>query len=612
MIDMGKNGATLCGLKNNPLPQIVIRILVACFVVLGGCGYSYALDIPVHLFTDADYEAFCQKQGVVCPSRGTKRSKTITIDKPSVLDEPDCEYVLANDIVAETTGITIAASDITLNLNGHTIEYGAGGKPASYGVFVEGYNRKGLEVLNGLIVQSANVDSNNPENIDCSPVFIPHHISSSIFSGLHIKYHSFQTHGVFIPWGTAEISCCVIEDSGKGVANRHSLVSAIAAGRGDGMVVRNNFIKRTRQVGIQPGEDNSICENNLVNIESVDTNSAGIIYYGDPEFTNDRWVAKGNRVRGIGVHPIGIASVSDTMNGVVESNHIQVMCTATSKEYNEPIGSAGFRVTWGGDKIIVRGNHFEVLAAEGAIHGSDSWGRSVWVSIKKDQEVVIESNTIIARSHKGDAKAAAVAVCANNESSGLVVVNNDIYSTWANFLLADDYGASGGFPQFIGNNVYKDGDSPSYKTIVDGYANYESTGVFVDNAMHGGATVSNLDINLSSKALKDVRLGSTYRVRAMDLNGVPVEGAAIKVRDSQGLNDALYRTDENGFATVVAIDTVYSNGNMKTFDRILGLVGKRQAALQIDRFQLDVSWEGGHLEKEIKVGGIRNIELALQ
>lgn len=69
-----------------------------------------------------------------------------------VLNKADTTYILTGDFKADGSGIEIAAAGITLELDGHTIEFSRNTTKQVFGIIVNGPNAK---VFNGRIVQGA-------------------------------------------------------------------------------------------------------------------------------------------------------------------------------------------------------------------------------------------------------------------------------------------------------------------------------------------------------------------------------------------------------------------------------------------------------------------------
>ena len=71
-------------------------------------------------------------------------------------------YTLSGDLEANGTAISVAANDVTIDLNGHTVTYNAASSSGSvYGVYVA-MGVTGLTIKNGTILQGAGKSANSP------------------------------------------------------------------------------------------------------------------------------------------------------------------------------------------------------------------------------------------------------------------------------------------------------------------------------------------------------------------------------------------------------------------------------------------------------------------
>ncbi|MFO0754797.1 MAG: carboxypeptidase-like regulatory domain-containing protein [Thermodesulfovibrionales bacterium] len=480
-----------------------------------------------------------------------RRARVREITGPATLDQPDTEYVLQNDIATEGTAFTVAASDVTLNLNGYTVTYGTRDAEAAYGVLIEGEKRKNVALVNGRIVQGEGECRGKPgTGKNCNPVYAYETFGLEI-GGIGISYRSADTHGIYLQWGRdARIHHSVVRDSGTEVKDRHQGIDALRAGRVVNAHVHHNVI-RTRQVGIRVGEEGEV-HHNEVQIDSRVTNSVGLSMQSGS--------LHHNKVYGYGVHPIGIWP---GRNGKVFSNYVEVQSTRKGDEYGDT-GAACLRMTWGtGDGVEVMYNTFLLRASrdyQGT--GFNSWGRALFVGLPRaEQKAEFHDNVIIALNDDGEAKAAAIAVVCDNASPSLVFRNNRVESNWANVLLADSYGAADGYPQFIGNTFVKRDDYSTYRTVRSQYSSRPSTGVFTGNTMVNGASLENADLEFSGKGKKEIRVGRRLAVEVQDASGAPLRDARVVVKDSEGEPVFEGATDENG--RVVADVVRYLLTNMR-------------------------------------------------
>lgn len=478
-----------------------------------------------------------------------QRASKVELSGPARLDKPDTRYILTADVSAPGTAFVIAASRVTLDLNGRKTVYGTAGDKPSHGVLVEGYNHKDIQITGGRIVQAPGME-NRKEAAGSTAVSVPRHVSGVDISHLDIEYNSPQTSGIHLAWGDGAIHHNVVTDKGSAVLNRHQQVSAINAHRAANTRVTENAVIRTRQTGIAMAERNTLCALNAVFIDSQSTNSFGVFYYGEKKPVENPWTCRDNAVKGVGVHPIGIGVVSAASNGVVEGNETETLCTRTSSEYgNKPIGAIGFRTTWGADKIIVRGNTFLVWGAKGSVNGYDAWGRAMMIALQRGNVMVVEKNTVKALSADPSVKVAGLAVTGGNESPGLVFKGNDVESTWAAVLLGDDYGGAGAHPGFYGNTFRKAGGNPDFKWVRDDYPDYPSTGFFAGNTLKG---VSPQDFELIWKSAqpKELLFGEAYDFETTDQAGRPIPGRTVAVTGADGKELASGVSGQDGKLTL--------------------------------------------------------------
>lgn len=470
------------------------------------------------------------------------RSNKIYVDRPTVLNMSDSEYVLTTDVDADGTAFTIAASNVTLNFDGHAVRYGLSGGSKHYGVLMDGYNHKDIQIINGTIVQG---DRSRivPE---CSPIMLSHEVKGVEITRMTLRWASPQASGIYAIWGDADFHDNILIDEGSVVLNRHQMVAAIDIHRSSSAKIQGNAIVRARQTGVAMGGQKSIFSENVVFIDSKSTNSYGVSYYG----AGGGWLCDGNIIKGVGVHPIGIGVISGASGGIVSRNTVDVQCTELSAEYgNTPIGAAGFRTTWGADDVKVVNNTFIVRGKKGLVDGYDSWGRSVWVAIKKGQSLVFENNIIKAVSPDSSVKVAGIAVTGNNESSGLMFRHNDVESTWATVLLADDYGVAGGYPLFIRNIFRKVGNNSGFRWFRDDYKDWTSTAFFIDNILEG-VDIDSCSLMWASKAVKEVYFGKELTFVVKDKSGILLSGVPVKINQISSQGERSGVTDNNGRITL--------------------------------------------------------------
>jgi len=85
-----------------------------------------------------------------------QRKRIVEVFTAGVLDQPDTEYRLMKDVVADGTAFQIVKNNITLNLNGHTVIYARNPTTSErYGVHLtKQWQFSDIVVVNGAILQA--------------------------------------------------------------------------------------------------------------------------------------------------------------------------------------------------------------------------------------------------------------------------------------------------------------------------------------------------------------------------------------------------------------------------------------------------------------------------
>ncbi len=482
------------------------------------------------------------------------RKNIVKVTAPGELAQEDTEYVLQNDIVADGTAFEIKNHNITLNLNGHAIVYNnkePGGDPKKiYGIIISVYGRENIAIVNGTIRQGTGNGGGNATGWGHNPIFAE--ATSNIeIAGLTIEYSGRDVTGIFLHWGSkAHIHHNTFEDNGTVVSNRHQGIDVVKMVGADAKI-HHNLVKRCRHRAFSIA-NNSEVYNNEIYLDSHATNSYGVMCFTTKDFTIHH-----NKIFGVGEHPVGVGLVNGTANGSVYSNYVEVQNTRHSAEYGDT-GSSCIRMTWGTDNVDVSFNTLIIHAEENYRGtGVKSWGRNVWVGLPKpEQRATFHDNMIIANNSDGKAKAAAIAIVCNNESSSLIFRNNTVVSNWSNVLLADNYGHAGGYAHFSDNTFVRQDDHPSYATVRSDYMWVPSTAVFIDNILENGASLDAPDLQFEGKGKKEIAIGWRMTVKVRDKDDKPLEGARILIQDKDGKIFFEGLSDAAGSAEVELIEYI--------------------------------------------------------
>ena len=471
---------------------------------------------------------------------------------PDTLDQANTTYILQNDVVADKTAFWIGASNIQFDLNGFSITYAnAGG--LGQGFKVSTWNKVDVEIFNGSVIQSVNVD---PEDIALVGQTPFNFASPSIANYLHlhhlyIEYRSAQTDGIVAMWGNNHtFNDLTINDVGTVITNRHSYRGAIQVSRNNEGAsagttnIYNNTIIRCRQGGFLLGNNTNAWNNNII-MESVATNAMAFACY-ERENLN----IYDNIVRGTGFHCIGIGVVSGGINIEAWGNDIEVQTTLYNPEYGST-HSAAWRTTWDYyENVEVHHNRFVGYAEDGLLGGgidSETW--VVWVGLgDPGSEMYFHDNVIIADNKGTGAEAAGICVIGgNNADSNLRFENNTVESNWACVYLGNNYGGADGFALFKNNTFKKMGNAQQFYTIMEwGWDDPPSTGRFVDNTYQGqtdfedmffwwnGTTEASTPWCGGILSKVDIRYAWGYSLIVLNPQDNPMVGVIVEIRANDG------------------------------------------------------------------------------
>ncbi len=451
---------------------------------------------------------------------------------PYRLDKPGAYYVLTADIDADVTGVDIVASNVVLDLNGHTIMYdrskdayekvkdteafrtGFGPKPndGPHGVRGSYASQKGgVRVLNGFIRQGEGGHS-----WWSAPITMP--LGDEV-AGVTMTYHGPQVYGT-----TAEIRNLhhnVFLDLGTKLPNRHQGNGAILIGRH----AHHNLIKRSRHRGIDVPHGGKVYGNEIY-IDSYATNAFGVSHY---QTRNAQ--CNNNRIFGTGYHFIGIGTISEGVGDIkIDGNFIHGRTLDETddraNEYGDQSGVNGLRVNWGGENIEWS-NNVVVVEGRGAAKGEV---RGVWHVPDRHQRGLVYHDNIfkaVADPQKETALGAVVisgGQNAKNDAPGLFR-DNTIISDFANVSLGGLYYGDGNNARFERNTFVKLGERKDYRTIQVGSPGDRSSSghLFIDSRFKEGAGYE----HVHWRGAGDFSVGWTVSIKT-------VPKAQIKIRDKSG------------------------------------------------------------------------------
>jgi hypothetical protein len=472
---------------------------------------------------------------------------------PYVLDQTGATYVLTADVKADGTALEIAADDVTLELDGHTVVFGQMAGDNVHGIHASG--RRGIRLFGGMIEEGRGPGRRR------FPVFMQGCRNIEI-AGISATYHGKDGQGILFNWQGAgsNVHHNVLYDRGTETTSRHQQIAAIhfsPAVGSSGARVHHNIVLRARQTGIQFGaseaaaregkvqSENIEIANNMVYLGSCMTNSMGVSASGAIK----GFVLRNNRIYGRGEMPECIFIGTGASYGRVFRNYTYSRSTGkVSQEYGSTSSlSSALRMCWGPHHLDVHDNTF--LTSSGVTDGFHGNARCVWAACsdprqpewKNSGEITVRNNQIVAMlDESGGAYARAITVCGHHQASshGLVFHNNRVTTNAHSVVLSESYGCGSSDVQFIGNTFVKAGGGDAFAWLHCGYWDKPSTGsTFVDNRFAGGASPD--DVRFRGTSQRDFCVGWT-----LSLETGP--GAEIVITDAHGKEVFRGKADKNG------------------------------------------------------------------
>lgn len=468
---------------------------------------------------------------------------------PYRLDQSGATYLLTEDLSGTQSAVVqIVASDITLDLGGHTITYGEGSiastdaghaEQAASGVWARSNEVSGVRVLNGRIIEGGVGNSGASSSGGLHGVYLSG-VSDVELAGLDIAYQAAQIHAVHLryPEGEVEVHHNRFKDRGYVITNRH--------GSGGGRPVQitdtsqnhaspnayalhHNLVLRTRQNGLR--QANTITDNEIY-VDSWSTNSFAIQPHSAPDTVAGKVLR--NTIFMSGYHSIAVSWAHLDLE--VAENLVQMEGVRTeSRRYFESWGDMdslnGFRITNYGSGGQVRHNlaYRDNLIVGRARSGGIMRGTELF-SDATITETHCEGNLIDIRAVDEVTLDAAPVVTqgvhdTRPDHQPTYYVDNHLRSNVALVRFGDSYGR-GNRHTFINPRFEKVGDHPDFATFIfdGGYESYDH--LLIDPIFEGGAAVDDVWWRRTSKR-------SYYSV-AYTLIVEGEAGATVQIDDVDG------------------------------------------------------------------------------
>lgn len=490
---------------------------------------------------------------------------------PYILDQPGTEYLLTEDIVADGTALHVAASNITIDLNGYSVVHAndliedANGNnidTAGAGIWGQSPDLSDIRIFNGRIREGYVGNSASTSVSGLHSIYLSG-VENIDVAGVSVDYHGAQIHSVVLryPAGSIRLHHNSFRDSGFEILDRHgsgggrplriSDTSENNSSPND-YVLRHNLVRRTRQNGFMRA---SLMHDNEIYVDSWSTNSFAI----QPQSTVDTPAGEfhHNRIYLSGYNAYGFGWAH--LDLLVRNNLIQMEGVVTddrrfAESWGERDTISAFRITNYGaggqvrhnlvyrDNLVVgrargpgrmRGTMFY---SDTTISDTQFQGNVVIVEAEDDDPEMIEATPIVAQGVSAT----------RHDHLPTFYRDNLLVSNVANVRFGDDYGR-GSHHTLIGPRLARTGDHPDYHTIVfDG--GFDTRGHrLIDPVVEGGAAYDDVWWKRTSNQ-------SAYMIGwTLTVLGTP--GAGVHISDNEGETVLSGELDGEGVLSV-ALDVM--------------------------------------------------------
>ncbi len=382
-----------------------------------------------------------------------KGMKILTGNPPYNLNEKGT-YLLTNDASCNSGfGVSVSSSGVTLEMDGHTIVYGAAQPSGVPGQGIYGTGVSNFKIFNGIIREGPHdaAYSHGVSLVGCKNYELAY---------LRVEVKSFLTGVLYLRKGSNsfDIHHNLLWDRGHAYANRHQQNRTIdmADGGGADSKFHHNMVVAARNQSISGGGPNSEYFENTVELVGHSTNSAAIAVVGaEAKVHHNRIIARGEHPHGIWGSP-GVKYFSNKIDSMTD------MCV--SYEYGT-LGGVGFRTNYSRNYsgMELSDNVMVVRAMEDT--GRDFVDSGSWLfwlaDMKGEDSVLFKNNTFVSMVY-GNAKTKGLAHCST--SPNIVYEGNTIISNYCCVTFGTHRG-DGMNSQWINNTFVKIGNNREFRTF---------------------------------------------------------------------------------------------------------------------------------------------------
>ena len=507
-------------------------------------------------------------------------------------------YILAEDIATIGSGIIFAAEEVTLDLSGHTLSFGADPDTFRYGVAIPPpyahanpmwsesditiwQQAAGATIMNGTILQAAAAGPSGA-------AIIAYGQSDLTVRDTEILILGDDTFAIQMSeCSDMEISGCTITDRTTVVTNRHAGRASIdIMAAHDGLLeIHDNTIHNCRQWGIRvkrrtPALTWGHIYENAIYANTIVTNGYGIGIHGDRLEVYDNTITATNG-RGIHIELCDAADVHDNVIEVIEqpfwAEYARVAAHGIRLEYCTNANIHANEVTSKGYAETLDATSNGAALVIGVAAGSGNW---------------IHGNTFIAR-HLGGALfnpadygqyATALEVVGIAEGSGLVIEENSFISEDRFFSATLWHGPNHPDEPIDASDLTIRGNTWSRQATSAPTTKYDL--FFMDTSVTGLRFIDNDGGDFQNFGTGWPWLPCAWRsaysgrVRTEADGGVAVAGISVEVRDGEGDLVATQTTNAAGLACLT-LDrySVYTEGLGPAVVEVFGFGPYRFTAL---------------------------------
>ncbi len=266
---------------------------------------------------------------------------------PLVLNTPGQVYRLDHSLRFAGNGVYIAAENVTLDLNGHTIYYGGDGAGNRHGVvlYLDWFNTEidipgaGLptnaRIINGNIVHVG--ESTNSHGIFARRAY------GLLLEDLQVEVHGVDSHTLWLNAGPGTVRDSVLVATAESTPNRYSAPANV---RSDGPLVATHNVLIGGNSGFNVGSNSQI-SGNVIQHAGFATNGYGVFLY-----ENSGVVVADNLILPLNGRGILLNGGADH----VIKNNIILHLERPNVEYGDTLNTPGIRTRYYVTGAVISGN----------------------------------------------------------------------------------------------------------------------------------------------------------------------------------------------------------------------------------------------------------------